>query len=104
MYSIFLLIAGGIVDIIAILMKGSSLFIVWGIVRGIMGPAVEVMALTWTMAVLVIFVARFIVGKNSDIPDVAPDEFMAYIGMSLWKTFARCFSFVILAFLLGLIL
>jgi len=96
--SILLFIAGFSVDLIVALMTGTTFYFLWD---WLIIPTVEIVALSWTAAVMIVFTVRFLTRPATDVFDIDMNDLWPFMGRILWNNISRCISCLILGFMLS---
>ncbi len=96
--SVLLFIAGFFVDLIVALITGSTFYFLWD---WLIIPTVEIVALSWTAAVMIAFVARFLTRPATDVFNIDMDDLWPFMGKVLWNNISRCISYLILGGILA---
>ena len=99
--NVVLFIAGFSIDLIVALMMGTTFYFLWD---WLIIPTVEIVALSWTAAVMISFVARFLTRPATDVFDIDMDDLWPFMGRVLWNNVARCISILILGFMLSFLI
>ncbi len=90
------------VDILMAMVTGSTFYVMWA---WLIVPTLHLEMLSWVAAVMVVFVVRFLVGKNSDIPDMENiNDAWPILSRGIYTTSCRCFVYIGLAFLLSFLI
>lgn len=93
-----LFIAGFSVDLIVALMMGTTFYFLWD---WLIIPTVEIVTLSWTAAVMIAFVARFLTRPATDVFNIDMDDLWPLMGRILGNSVARCISVLILGAILS---
>ena len=97
-----LIVLGIAIDLVVAIMMGSTFHYLWLWLIIPTVPAVELVTLTWTAAVMVVFTVRFITGKAAEVPDgISIGDAVDLFGKMLCTAAARCGIFVILGWMLA---
>lgn len=99
--SVLLFIAGFSVDLIVALITGTTFYFLWD---WLIIPTVEIVALSWTAAVMVAFTVRFLTRPATDVFNIDMDDLWPFVGRVLGNSAARCISCLILGFMLSFLI
>ena len=99
--SLLLFIAGFSVDLIVALMTGTTFYFLWG---WLIIPTVEIVALSWTAAVMIGFTVRFLARPATDVFSIDMDDLWPFMGRILWNNVCRCISCLMLGAMLSFLI